>query len=85
MTLVTGASRDLDGSDTVVAAPAGPYLPAMTKRRPPPAPEPEPGFVEALRRHGRVLDTDDADAPLPEGVTHVCVNGVLSEKRKSAF
>ncbi|WP_185964987.1 hypothetical protein [Glacieibacterium frigidum] len=57
----------------------------MAKRPLPPAPEPEPGFVEALRRHGRVLDTDDEDAPLPEGVTHVCVDGVLSEKRKSAF
>lgn len=61
------------------------YFRAMAKRRPPPAPEPEPGFVEALRRHGRVLDTHDEDAPLPEGVTHVCVDGVLTEKRKSAF
>ena len=25
------------------------------------------------------------NAPLPEGVTHVCVRGVLIEKRKSAF
>ena len=57
----------------------------MAKRRPPPAPDPEPGFVAALRRHGRVLDTDDENTPLPEGVTHVCVRGVLIEKRKSAF
>lgn len=69
----------------VVARGVRPYFQVMAKRRPPPAPDPEPGFVEALRRHGQVLDTDDENAPLPEGVTHVCVDGKLTEKRKSAF
>ena len=61
------------------------HIRRMAKRRLPPAPDPEPGFVAALRRHGQVIDTLDEDAPLPEGVTHVCVRGKLIEKRKSAF
>lgn len=56
----------------------------MAKRRPPPAPV-EPGFVEALRRHGQVIDAETCDAPLPDGVTHVIVDGKLIERRKSAF
>ena len=56
----------------------------MAKRRPPPTTV-EPGFIEALRRHGQVIDADSCDVPLPEGVTHVIVHGKLIEKRKSAF
>lgn len=45
-------------------------------------------YLAMLRRHGRVLDTDDAHAPLPPGVTHVLVRGdgepKLIERRKSA-
>jgi len=54
-------------------------------KRPPPVPDPEPEFVEALRRHGQLIDTDDPDCPLPEGVTHILIHGKLIEKRKSAF
>ena len=75
----------MDGSDTVAAVQGDAHIRRMAKRRSPPIPDPEPGFVAALRRHGQVLDTDDEDAPLPEGVTHVCVRGKLIEKRKSAF
>ena len=46
-------------------------------------------FLAVLRRHGRVLETDDPQAPLPPGVTHILVregDGVrLIERRKSAF
>ena len=45
-------------------------------------------YLAMLRQHGRVLDTDDPDAPLPPGVTHVLVPGAdgprLIERRKSA-
>ncbi len=48
------------------------------------------GYLAMLRRHGRVLETDDPDAPLPPGVTHVLVRKGdgkprLIERRKSAF
>ncbi len=45
-------------------------------------------YLAMLRRHKRVLDTDDPQAPLPPGVTHVLVSGEgeprLIERRKSA-
>jgi|GEM_PF-3511720 len=47
-------------------------------------------YLAMLRRHGRVLETDDPDAPLPPGITHVLVREGdgktrLIERRKSAF
>ena len=46
-------------------------------------------YLAMLRRHKRVLDTDDPHAPLPPGVTHVLVRGEgepkLIERRKSAI
>lgn len=46
-------------------------------------------FLAVLKRHGRVLETDDPLAPLPPGVTHVLVReggkSRLIERRKSAF
>lgn len=63
---------------------ATPSLHGMAKRRPPPTTV-EPGFIEALRRHGQVIDADSCDVPLPEGVTHIIVHGKLIERRKSAF
>lgn len=46
-------------------------------------------FLAMLRRHKRVIESDDPDAPLPPGVTHVLVCGKgeprLIERRKSAF
>lgn len=45
-------------------------------------------FLAMLRRHGRVLETDDPKAELPSGVTHVLVHEDgkqrLIERRKSA-
>ena len=67
------------------AAPGARIFTAMAK----PPPPKEDDFVAALRRHGQLIETDDPDAPLPEGVTHVLVPGPrgrkLVEKRKSAF
>lgn len=46
-------------------------------------------FLAVLRRHGRVIETDDPQAPLPPGVTHVLIHEDgkprLIERRKSAF
>ncbi|MES2442805.1 MAG: hypothetical protein V4574_08235 [Pseudomonadota bacterium] len=47
-------------------------------------------FLMSLRAHRKVIAAGNADAPLPEGVTHVLVNTPgekprLIEKRKSFF
>jgi hypothetical protein len=51
--------------------------------------EEEAALLKALREHGRVIEADEEDAPLPPGVTHVLVRKPgsskprLVEKRKS--
>jgi hypothetical protein len=45
-------------------------------------------LLESLRRHGKVIEADSEDVPLPAGVTHVLVKkpgckSRLVEKRKS--
>lgn len=49
------------------------------------------GFLQSLRAHGQVVESEHADAPLGPGQTHVFVrqpgddSGMLIEKRKSLF
>ncbi|MET1112714.1 MAG: hypothetical protein ABWX67_14435 [Allosphingosinicella sp.] len=51
--------------------------------------EEEAALLKSLREHGRVVEADAEDAPLPPGVTHVLVREPgssrprLVEKRKS--
>jgi hypothetical protein len=64
----------------------------LKKRSPRKIPVPkreEAEFLKSLQTHGRVLECDDDDAPLPPGVTHILVRKlddeepVLTERRKS--
>lgn len=51
----------------------------------------EQQFLRTLREHGRVIEADREDVPLPPGVTHVLVREAearkprLVERRKSFF
>jgi hypothetical protein len=48
-------------------------------------------LLKSLRAHGQVLETEDPEAPLAPGQTHVLIrkpgasSGELVEKRKSLF
>lgn len=35
--------------------------------------EEEKAYIESLRAHGRLLETDDENAPIPPGVTHFLI------------